>query len=154
MFRISPRQSFQRSHKYLLSLLQTLETVLLPPSAGFPHAYLSLSCNSAWNLVCATSTTTLKAGFIFLILQMRTAEAHRDRRQLAQDSTLAKGLDSRFVASRVHRSLHHTASSPGGGLVGVTSVIWLPHCLRCIWVELQNVCRYVVLFWGVGEVGC
>lgn len=118
VFRISPRQSFQRCHKYLLSLLQTLETVLLPPSAGFPHAYLSLSCNSAWNLVCATSTTTPKAGFIFLILQMRTAEAHRDRRQLAQDSTLAKGLDSRFVASRVHRSLHHTASSPGGGLAG------------------------------------
>ncbi|KAM9760341.1 uncharacterized protein ACBT57_000702 [Dama dama] len=49
---------------------------------------------------------------------MRTAEAHRDRRQLAQDSTLAEGLDSRFVASRVHCSLHHTASSPGGGLAG------------------------------------
>ena len=35
-----------------------------------------------------------------------------------QDSTLAKGLDSRFVASRAHCSLHHTAWSPGGGLAG------------------------------------
>ena len=71
-----------------------------------------------------------------------------------QDSTLAKGLDSRFVASRVHCSwtaLHHLQAEDW---LVVTSVIWLPHCGRCIWVERQNFCRYVVLFWGVGEDGC
>lgn len=46
-----------------------------------------------------------------------TDETHRDRKQLAQNSTRANGLDSRFVHSN-RCSFHHAALSPEGGLVG------------------------------------
>lgn len=82
-------------------------------------------------------------------LQIRTPEAQRDIKQMAQDSILANGLDSRCVwlHSPVlflpYYIVSRKRTSRWWGLPSTWPVS------QVMWVELQGFPRQVVLFWGM-----
>lgn len=67
-----------------------------PSRRVFPYAYLSLSSLCLKLYICYLHYNP-GSWFYFLHLQMRTPEAQRDIKQLAQDSILTNGLAPRFV---------------------------------------------------------
>lgn len=88
-----------------------------PSRRVFPYAYLSLSSLCLKLYICYLHYNP-GSWFYFLHLQMRTCEAQRDIKQLAQDSILTNGLDPWFVLLLKPSALPHTTLPPERGLAG------------------------------------